>query len=377
MKYGFVLDKRNEKSQGYDRLYFDRNGNGDLTDDTPIDVPARGKTSEYAKDGWFTASYVFPRVDLTIHAEGTKWDYSFLLTAYTSTHKKNLVIRARLLPAAYRQGEIVLEGRRRKIMLVDWNVSGRFDMPVQFASDGKGLEEYFSQYGTEILFDPDFFALGYMSEHRQFLAKMNALGGKFYKIRVRPGGDELTCTPVNVPLGRIATPHGPCNVWLINEQGCLALDLQKDTPAEIPAGKWRLLHYTLFRSREKQKTTGEKNAEAKQLSAAVRQAVKATAPPNDGASQLPKITYLAASCGKACEPVTVVAGQTTTLNIGPPYRPKLTVETQGRAALLGLAILGTGHEKVFALSGSDPPRPKFTITDPQSKVVAQGNFEYG
>ena len=86
----------------------------------------------------------------------------------------------------------------------------------------------------------------YLSEHRQALAKMNALGGKFYKIKVTPGGDELTCTPVAVPMGKITMPHTPCNVWLISEQGFLALDLRNDTPVDIPAGKWHLVGYTLW-----------------------------------------------------------------------------------------------------------------------------------
>ena len=44
-KYAFVLDKQSKTSQGYDRLYFDLNRNGDLTDDAPIDrkTPAAGQ----------------------------------------------------------------------------------------------------------------------------------------------------------------------------------------------------------------------------------------------------------------------------------------------------------------------------------------------
>ena len=199
-----MLDKQNEKSPGYDRLYFDLSGNGDLTDDAPIDVPEKDKTPESIKseDGYVTASYVFPRVDLVIRAEGTQWEYSFSLRVETTTHEKDLSVGARLMPLAYRRGEIVLEGKRREICLIDWSVIGRFDMPVQFAPDGNGVEDFLSQYGTEILFGPHFSDLRYIGEHRQFLGKMNALGGKFYEVRVRPGGDELTVTPVCRSLGK-------------------------------------------------------------------------------------------------------------------------------------------------------------------------------
>ena len=73
-RYGFVLDNKDEKSKGYDRLYFDLNGNGDLTDDKPIDaLPSKDRTSSSAT---FDQSD-FPRVDLTIDVDGKKLAYSF------------------------------------------------------------------------------------------------------------------------------------------------------------------------------------------------------------------------------------------------------------------------------------------------------------
>jgi hypothetical protein len=284
-----------------------------------------------------------------------------------------LYIRVRLIPAAYRQGDITLQGRKRQIILVDWNGSGRFDVPVSFASDGKGYEDFFAQYGTEILFDKDVLidkhlALQYMSEHRQFLAKMNALGGRFYKIKVTPSGDELTCTPVVVPLGKMTMLHTPGNVWLINEQGLLALDLRNDTPVDIPAGKWHLLYCTLWRFNGG--TTAQAGATSKSGAEA--------AAPKGTVSKSPKIIYMGASGGRACEPITVVANQTTMMKIGPPYTPTLKVETQDKVARLALEVRGIGHEKVDCeVAGITQSKPKFRITDPQGKVVEQGNFEYG
>ncbi len=40
-RYAFVLDSKDAKSKGYDRLYFDLNHNGDLTDDKPIEAEER------------------------------------------------------------------------------------------------------------------------------------------------------------------------------------------------------------------------------------------------------------------------------------------------------------------------------------------------
>lgn len=373
-KYALVLDKQSKKSLGYDRLYFDLNGNGDLTDDVPIDVPDAYKTAESVTSdkGWISTEYPFPRVDLKIHAEGREWDYSFFLISNTTTHdKKEVFIQARLIPAAYRQGDITLQGKKRQIILVDWNVSGRFDVPVSFASDGKGVEEFLGTYGTDIVFDKDVLLekhLSYMSEHRQFLAKMNALGGRFYNIKVTPGGDELTCTSVAVPMGRIALPpQMQCNVWLISEQGLLALDLQNDTPVNVPVGKWRLLNYTLWRFDDK----GHKTAQA----GATNKSGANVATSKSSVVKSPDIIYLNTSDTRPCDPIIVVANQTTTLKIGPPFTPTLAVERKGEVAMLGLEVRGIGHEKVDCHDTQG--KQKLRITDPQGKIVEQGSFEYG
>jgi len=278
-----------------------------------------------------------------------------------------------LVPAVYRQGEITLAGRRRRIALVDWNAYGRFDVRVGFAPDGKGAEDFLAHYGTEILLDQEMpitrqLGYAYLSEHRQFLGKVNALGGDFYEIKVTPGGDELTCTPVEVPLGKITAPCTPCNLWLINEQGFLALNLPNDAPVEIPAGVWRLMCCTVEHAEEKTSATEQEQTSNR--------------PPSDNvvpqsAKESPVIRFVTASGGNACEPITVIAGQTTTLKLGPPYTPTLTVETKDKVAMLDLEFRGIGHEKVTSLGGPAPPKPAFTITDPRGKMVEQGCFEYG
>ena len=70
---------RNANAQQYDRLYFDLNRNGDLTDDKPIEARPRGLFSG--------GSAEFPRVDLTLDVEGTKLDYSFFVTAYSPRYQ--------------------------------------------------------------------------------------------------------------------------------------------------------------------------------------------------------------------------------------------------------------------------------------------------
>jgi len=67
-RFAFVLDAKDEKSKGYDRLYFDLNGNGDLTDDKPIDAVADRSPRAVGQPGY--TYHQFPRADLSIPVEG-------------------------------------------------------------------------------------------------------------------------------------------------------------------------------------------------------------------------------------------------------------------------------------------------------------------
>ena len=94
--------------------------------------------------------------------------------------------------------------------------------------------------------------------------------------------------------------------------------------------------------------------------------------------QPPTLIHLSAFGGRASEPIAVVANQTTTLKIGPPFTPTLTAERRGEVALLNLEVRGIGHEKVDCqIAGIKQAKQRLKITDSQGEVVEQGDFEYG
>ena len=236
-EYVFVLDKKDKGSKSYDRLYFDLNCNGDLTDDKPID----------AKNG------EFPRVDLKINVNGKQLDYSFFITAFLHREPDYEVATARIFSAVYRRGEITLDGKKHKIAVLDWNGNGRFDDVLTLPRKPCGDEgQIYPAYGDVLLIDPEKLAarndLSWnrpSGEERQFLGKLTVLDGKYYEVKVSPLGDELVWKPSTAARGQVTTPHAPCRVDLISEMGYCRLNFERSKPAVLPVGQWRLLSYNL------------------------------------------------------------------------------------------------------------------------------------
>jgi hypothetical protein len=388
-EYGFVLDHKDKKSKGYDRLYFDLHGNGDLTDAKPIDAQTPASQPAGLYDG--LAATTFPRVDLTIDVDGKKLDYSFFLQlyAYPSANGRSSMVVAWLRSAVYRRGEMMLGGKKQKVVVLDANSNGRFDDVTSIRKDIRGAGgQIFPSLGDVLWIEEERAAAAKPGAPppaipmRIQLSKVNLLGGKFYQLKVSPTGDELTCAPCTLPMGKITSPHAPCTVELAGDLGVVSLPLEKSQPAEIMAGQWRLVSYTLtvkdWKEPSKHKAAkgsgGPSLADA--LAKAVLDALFADPEPVYGP---PAVCVLSAQGTMDGKPVSVGAGETTTLAFGPPYKPRVTVGSAGDMVYLGMALAGAEGERVtnLVLNGHRPEKPKITITGPEDKVVAEGTLEYG
>ncbi len=172
-QYGFVLDAARpatgSKLPQLTRLIFDLNHNGDLTDDKPIlaDAPAytppvkptysaAAKSASTAASGASSRPIRFSRVDLSIEADGAEFDYAFSLEVDVRTSPDFRYATATLSSAAYREGRILLHGKRRRILVIDYNSSGRFNDPFQAIEPrGEGDGRLATGYGDLVLIDPD------------------------------------------------------------------------------------------------------------------------------------------------------------------------------------------------------------------------------
>ncbi|MBN2578786.1 MAG: hypothetical protein JXB10_07325 [Pirellulales bacterium] len=424
-QFVFVLDKQDKESKDYDRLYFDINGNGDLTDEKPIDAEAPKPPEITEKDGRLivvqdgvTRTYRlpskkisprekdeekeesseekkkqekakeamkqrivaninayrplrFPRVDIPIEIDGKKLDYSFFFNSYTRRLGVRQYVTVMLTPAVYCRGEIELDGKKTPVVVLDHNSNGRFDDVMTVMQIGPG-ERLYPQYGDVLLIDPEHMTPVEMrrgsSAHRQYLARLNQYEGKFIEMKVSPTGDALSWSPAEAAFGKIVSDHSFSALELIGDLGYLSLNLPKSQPVEIPAGDWHMLSYVLQGEQEmppEAKNETEKKDENQLLREALRKTKRSS-------------TLQARGSGKNAI-IHIEAGQTATLKYGPPYRLSVTPSYQPGTVRFSLVMQGAQGEQVTSLTvdGKRPPKPELTITDPKGEVVQKGNFEYG
>jgi hypothetical protein len=351
------------KATSFNRLYFDLNGNGDLTDDGVIDAlasPHSSRSSSYA-------SREFPRVDVTIDVDGTKAEYAFRLSVYSRVSTSYSYAYVSLYSAAYREGTVTVDGKPRHIVLLDYNSNGRFDDEFGVRDGGR----VYSTYGDILMVDPDTgtYTGSNMSgdDYRQYVSKLANIDGRFYDLKISPAGDELTLTASSVPVGYVTSSNDGFRAVVYGDQGLLKIAGGKSAPAPLPEGQWRLMSYTITQT-EKQTPTQEP-AEGQQPQ-----------PP------VPSIRYhrVSARGTSDCAPIEVRGGQTAALPFGPDYKPVVTLSSlskrgSDRSARLGLSLVGAGGETCTGLTVNSrrPGKPEFTITSPDGKEVARGNFEYG
>ena len=115
---------RSPTPASYDRLYFDKNHNGDLTDDKPIDA-----------EGGDAIGHRYRAVDVSPRRRHGRvgrhaLDYAFLLSSLrliALRRRTSSTCPPRSMPAAYREGEVTLDGKKHHVVLLDFNSNGRFD----------------------------------------------------------------------------------------------------------------------------------------------------------------------------------------------------------------------------------------------------------
>ena len=339
--YAFALDS--VKNVGYDKLYFDLNRDGDLTNDKPltatnVSAPATGVSQSQ-----------FPRVDLKLEAGDKSVDYSFLLSTFCQQTAAESSASVSLYSAVVREGQITQGGKPVQIVLLDHNSNGRFDdtVNVQLVAGNvvpSTADLLLVNPNTKEKLSSDDITLG---RDRNYVSKTVCIGKNFYKLEVPPAGDSVKLTPTDLAIGYVtnASPAYRAVVFS-NDYGVMMIGGLANQKIPLPEGKWSVASYTI---------------DATGFTGSARTAITAT-------------------FGGRPSSVEVKNGETSQLPFGAPFKGVVTASrAAGNKVYLSLAIQGSAGENCtsFYVNGSRPPEPHFVIKDSKGSVVYQGAFEYG
>lgn len=361
---GATPPKKTEvKVDALTRLYFDRNHNGDLTDDKVIEATTSTGNATRSQS-------IFPPVEVTVEADGEQYPYAFTIqtSAYAGTGYS--YARAYLRPACYREGDVELNGKKMHAVLVDYNANGRFDDPT--VVDGTRRSSSGALYPTygDSLYLESATASEEQKETpttlaRYFLGKVLCLEGKLFSMKIGPGGKALDLTPSTLPTGQVATALQGLQATFYGDLGVVEVSCDASGQATLPAGEWNLIAYTVTPPKPPE-PPAEEGKEGEE-SAAKKPTGR---------------TMLTARATTDVKPVQVAEGKTTDLKFGPPFEPRVTARANPRdkASLsLSLTLIGSGGEACAGLyvDGKRPDAPEFTISTKDGEEVAAGKFKYG
>lgn len=361
-----VLDITKPDDDFYTRLYFDTNGNADLLDDPPVDGTMKDRKRYYT---------TFPTIKTTGTIKGSSIPYNFISSIQSyrgSPFKEDLKeseikynIRFSIRTSSCYTGEILLGDKKYRVFLNDQNANGYFNdmlkLPPNIIMSGGGVyytgDRLYLSPGQEVRYEDAFICSPRM-----------ILDGILYDMSVSPSGNSLTLTPTKGELVLLRFPYQVKDILIQGEEDCSKSVLVRGSEKEIriPAGKYRLLGYSLDKQDEK--------------------------------GNLWTITARATAESPWVE---VNASEGTTLPLGEPYQPTAYVEKWEiqRIAFnnsdqidFECRIEGAGKEVVKYLSGpvqkessikmsskypDRPAEPTYKIMKSNGKVIQEGNFEYG
>ena len=376
-----ILDQ-SDKNAFYNRVYFDINGNRDLTDDAPIDaldVSSSGGQYYYAH---------FPGIDIDTDIDGVSMKFRFgvvvnywsnqpvswgsrILNFFTggastpdsfNIRQLNLNIRSLCLYKA----EFEIGDDKHRLILSDNNVNGRFD-------DRGKLNKEEPSYDGSIWPGGDMqylFAADAKPNYRDGVTITDylCLNDTLYGFGINQAGNTLTLTPVTENLATLELPAAVHRITMMADEASVAA-IRPGSQIQAPAGTYRLLDYLLYKD--------EPEGARWQLWAR-------------GTWNSPEIS--------------AKAGESVPFPFGEPYRPQAGIPAWMRQNMkntdreweeiqIELKITGVANETIsdlicienieqskIARSERSSFRPKeatYRIMKPDGEVHTQGAFEYG
>ncbi len=352
-----TLDTAGPESAFQDRLYFDSDGDNDLTDEEPLtartlpadeDTPAR-----YA---------VFPPVPVEATVEGnTRQHHVAIAITYgvgdAADDVRPMVV---MVGAAYREGRVELGGKLVRVAVIDTDLDGRFDERAVARGDGSYPEPGDAVVISEQVNEPIVLeALDF--GHARMLGRYVCHDGECYQIRVAPDGSSVKVYALRPDVGVLRAAQPGAVLHLVGEDGAVGVATGPDG-AHVPVGTYTPMFYVLGETDER------------------------------GRKWLLLCAPYMAVFGETFD---VEAGASREIVFGPPLEWHLSVLKESATSMprggdvvadaepwgvsLSLSVSGQGETRVAGVmvDGEQPPPPTFRILDEAGEVVHEDQFEYG
>jgi len=363
--FALVLDESKGTGKGYDLLYVDANGNGDLSDDPPVSGTRGGMHASFFSQ----TSHRFSGVRALVRhgAQAEPWSFSacyyvghsFIRAGPNKTPTSHTYSGMYVTSAGYCEGAVEVDGKRLRVAVVDADSNGRFDDYIRVPKAASGRLS--SSGGDYVLIDANRdgrYANELAAAEVLGYGRYVLLGGRCYEVQVAASGRSLTLSPTAAPLGSLSRAGGGAFVasFLTPRDGMLYVR-SAGGPATVPAGSYRLFGCSFVR---KDQTGAVWKAEARG-------------------------TWAAA-------PIQVAAGRTTVAKCGPPLKVAVAATRSGgspadplkpgsTARLSLLSITGQGGETYGAgditRDGKRVSPPTFKVVSAAGDTVVSGSFRYG
>ncbi len=248
-------------------------------------------------------------------------------------------------PAFYREGRVVLNGRPHRIAVVDYDLDGRYNRV--FVPSTQGIREPRCDAFAIDLDGDSRFQVGKPggSEIMPF-SRMVKVNENYYSVHVTDDGDIIEFRQAKPSFGELDVGGEEVDLRLWSDAAHQRLR-GSESKWRVPAGKYQGLSLELTEK--------------------------------DSAGNIWAFKTDKAGHGELRH-FEVRPGEVTSLQIGPPFRIKTSMDRSGPNVLIGFDLEGQAGE-LYApgvkVNGKTVSEPEFKIINGAGSVVGSGRFKYG
>jgi hypothetical protein len=368
-----VVDSRSASDRFFNVLYFDANGNHDLTDDKALEIPEQGEGMVHSSDTYAQ----FPIADTTVKIDGKEVPYAFRLFAYLertmemrpdgSEVVKEGRLQLMVTSECWYRGEFKVAGEPYRFLLVDGNTNARFDDVASLPKEGprSRLDRvYPAGDGLWITAKEKL-----QWDDSEFFGDLLLLGQNLFRVRVDIPAKKLELKRIQEGLVevKLSMPVERLALFAEDGKGFVVLYHPGDK-VRIPPGRYRLASYQAQR----------KDREGDRWLIA-GQCTKATAPVavgDGGAGEIPFGEPFEASASVPEGIYEQLANTGSELKDVP-----LVFRLQGKAGEVVTDLRRIEGEQtsipMSEVKKGYAKEPSYTIVKTDGRVAAQGSFKYG